>query len=294
MGRNRKLFTGNKPVHGVQDNSVKSRRQARKVTSAYHRLQNEIASSTDRKRILELQSQLIDAGGVDRYQQASVISTSHFKTSRWVVRSLFQLQSFDSKRRLNALEVGAINTQLHACKHLSTRSIDLNSQHPLIEEIDFFDIEPRADYDVVVCSMVINCVPLPEKRGEMLARLKGHLKATGILFLVIPTRCMTSRHVGGVSSFMALLGLLGLQEVEHDSLVKKETPKLSFFVLKHAMGTSEINWRKNLRDVCIKLKVSAHLRQFITLSSEHFVGKNKMISSTAEFSLCFKPLDGDK
>jgi 25S rRNA (adenine2142-N1)-methyltransferase len=128
MGRGRKLFTGNKPVTGLQENSVKSRRIARKVTSAYHRLQNEIASSTDQRRITQLQTELEDAGGVDRYQKASVISTNHFKTSRWVVRCLFQLQALGGRERLKTLEVGAINTQLHACKHLAVRSIDLHSQ----------------------------------------------------------------------------------------------------------------------------------------------------------------------
>ena len=45
----------------------------------------------------------------------------------------------------------------------------------MAEEIDFFAIEPQHQYDCVVCSMVINCVPDPKKRGEMLARLYAHL-----------------------------------------------------------------------------------------------------------------------
>ena len=58
--------------------------------------------------------------------------------------------------RLKVLEIGAINIQLHKYKqYLNIRSIDLHSQHPLIEECDFFTIEPKQCYDVVVCSMVI-------------------------------------------------------------------------------------------------------------------------------------------
>lgn len=60
----------------------------------------------------------------------------------------------DIKKKLNVLEVGAINIQLQQYHWLDVRSIDLNSQHPLIEECDFFDIIPSSFYDVVVCSMV--------------------------------------------------------------------------------------------------------------------------------------------
>jgi 25S rRNA (adenine2142-N1)-methyltransferase len=56
--------------------------------------------------------------------------------------------------KLNAFEVGAINIQLQQCPWLQVRAIDVNSQHPLIEERDFFTVEPEGIYDVVVCSMV--------------------------------------------------------------------------------------------------------------------------------------------
>ena len=34
------------------------------------------------RRITELEDRLENIGGIDKYQQASIISTSHFKTSR--------------------------------------------------------------------------------------------------------------------------------------------------------------------------------------------------------------------
>lgn len=170
---------------------MKSRRKARFVTSQYHNIRNEISAidnnsliqpddKDEKKKVLHEKLEAI--GGVDKYQQASIISTSHFKTSRWVVSILEQLGCRKTQQiptaekspslaiegqetgsastkmvpncKLNVLEVGAINVQLQQCRWLNVRSIDVNSQHPLIEECDFFDIEPTASFDAVVCSMV--------------------------------------------------------------------------------------------------------------------------------------------
>lgn len=161
MGRKRKLFTGTKPIGGP---TLKSRRVARVVTSKYHSIRNEQAQvsqnteltaqeKSERLRYLEKQLEVI--GGTNRYQQASIISTQHFKTSRWVIQTLEQLGlKKPNGEKLNALEVGAINIQLKQCSWLNIRCIDVNSQHPQIEELDFFDLPPCGSLDVVVCSMV--------------------------------------------------------------------------------------------------------------------------------------------
>ena len=184
MGRKRKLFLGTAPIGGKD---MKSRRKARFVTSQYHNIRNELTAIdkdvdtplAEKDRQKEILNEKLEAiGGVDKYQQASIISTSHFKTSRWVVTILEQIgmkkllddegaisevpssgsqictTATTSSRKLNVLEVGAINTQLQQCKWLNVRAIDVNSQHPSIEECDFFDIIPTSSFDAVVCSMV--------------------------------------------------------------------------------------------------------------------------------------------
>lgn len=193
MGRKRKLFLGTEPIGGKD---MKSRRKARFVTSQYHNIRNEMAAidkdqmiSADEKqeKQVHLNERLEAIGGVKKYQQASIISTSHFRTSRWVISTLEQLgcrkklsagaevpsliadgdikssskkRSSASARKLNVLEVGAINVQLQQCDWLAVRAIDVNSQHPLIEECDFFDITPSESFDAVVCSMVCHSVAL--------------------------------------------------------------------------------------------------------------------------------------
>ena len=88
-----------------------------------------------------------------------------------------------SQPALRLLEVGAVNTQFLSVPWLDVRAIDIKSQHPRIEQIDFFSMEPESSYDAVVLSMVLNCVPSPRKRGQMLALVRKHLLPGGQLFL---------------------------------------------------------------------------------------------------------------
>jgi len=256
MGRKRKLMTGMTPIGGP---SLKSRRAARRVTSAYHSLRNELKSletttsmnehaKDEKKR--DLEAQLVAIGGTNRYQEASIIATKHFKTSRWVLSCITSYLrppkggDVDSKvgsssavpnvrktkkeECLQVLEVGAINNQLQQAADLHVRSIDVNSQHPSIEELDFFDLPPCNSFDCVVCSMVINCVNTAFRRGEMLARLRGQLKSdNSLLLLVLPTRCIDSPHVGRAvfSTLLQVLGFTFACEV-------KVTPRLLFYTLR--------------------------------------------------------------
>lgn len=165
MSRKRKLHLGNAPIGGKE---LKSRKMARLVTSSFHKIRNSIdkieqsnlAETEKAEKKENLQRDLDAIGGIKAYQQASIVSTSHFKTSRWVVKTLKEIwnmnedeiQNHSMKRKL--FEVGAINTQLLQNRWLDVRAIDINSQNPAIEERDFFTIVPEKCFDAVVCSMV--------------------------------------------------------------------------------------------------------------------------------------------
>jgi hypothetical protein len=357
MGK-RKYFTGNRPVG--QRGQIKSRKVARKITSEYHNRRNSLAlvkaqlgNESDKKVCKMLKQQihdieaLIDAsGGTDIYQKASILSTQHFSTSKWVISTLGSIganrrmygspsqshtkkkeekkkrKKKSSSRRLSVLEVGAINTQLQQCPWLDVSAIDVNSQHSSIQEIDFFDYplpvlfqrglkdencdhlrsaghvsdgsdEEGSEYatnrgfEVLVSSMVVNCVDSPKKRLEMLARfvlqlnapssssLDQHgecegktestssvilnqkldgsnsqntehgggdgvsddryhfLKNGGLLFLVLPRRCIDSF---GKEVFEALLSALGLVSLAN---WERTTPKLYFYVLQRSLVCEE-------------------------------------------------------
>lgn len=252
MGRPRRLFTGNQSIGGK---TSKSRRVARQITSSYHNIRNEIdelkgqpSSKENKSRIIQLEAELQSLGGISKYQQASIVTTSHFKTSKYFIQTLEALHKKPAEPgiKLKTLEVGAINIQLSQCPWLDVLAIDVHSQHPRIQEVDFFTLEPNYDYDVVICSMVINCVPRADLRGEMIARLACSIRpATGILFIALPIRCVQSPFVGEECflEFMQCFGLTLLLPI-------KTTPKLVFYALQSNLQQEAMSWRGEVRNCC--------------------------------------------
>ncbi len=131
--RKRKLFTGVVPIGGP---SVKSRRVARKITSKFHELNNKLgdidSTQTDHVvRVEKIEKEIEALGGRNRYQEASVVTTAHHRTSKWVVSTLMKLGVYpkgSKAKKLNTLEIGAINIQMQQYPGLKVRSIDINSQ----------------------------------------------------------------------------------------------------------------------------------------------------------------------
>jgi 25S rRNA (adenine2142-N1)-methyltransferase len=159
----------------------------------------------------------------------------------------------EEKRPTRLLEVGAINTELldaskssnESAPHhvnvkplnvtrrrgggLRVRSIDLRSMHPEIEQADFLAIPLTDDeqdrYDVIVCSMVLNCVTTPIQRGEMVKRLFHFLLPGGLCFITIPKSCLALSPYMDRLKFQEALAFTGLEVLE-----SKETPKIAFFI----------------------------------------------------------------
>lgn len=255
---------------------MRSRKKARVVTTLFHKYtrDRELAlQQGDTERVRECDEKIMKIGGRQEYQRASQLSTSHHSTSKWVIGVLAQSGMIYGipegtvtnkkkkgkvpRRKTRLLEVGAINTELlNAAKEtvpaedgngsvskyrLDVRAIDLHSSHQGIEEADFLTFplchkDPNKRYDVVVCSMVINCVPTPEKRGSMLARLLHQLRPGGLCFLTLPKLCLTQSPFMTPQRFQSLLSAGGVGfEVEET----KESPKVSFFILRRPVNAPE-------------------------------------------------------
>ncbi len=177
------------------------------------------------------------------------------------------------KRSTRILEVGAINTELlDASKrttrvrvkkgikeassknqneqeqqyenvpmyNINVRAIDLRSSHPNIEEMDFIkmpvmnEIENCGSFDCIVCSMVLNCVTTPEERGTMLTLLYKQLRPGGLCFFTIPKLCLNQSKFMNRTLFEEILtDALGFEIIED---LKKETPKVAFWVLRRSAG----------------------------------------------------------
>jgi hypothetical protein len=175
------------------------------------------------------------------------------------------------RRDVRLLEIGAINTQLLDAasrkrvervsandekrdsdeKHtnqfgkvhrLQVKAIDLRSTNPRIQQMDFFKlplpIDQHQPYDVLVNSMVINCVTTPEQRGKMLALCYHQLRPGGVLFLTLPKLCLIQSKYMNRGYFEEILTkAVGFQI---DSA--KESPKVAFFVLKRPQSEPLRNW----------------------------------------------------
>ena len=101
---------------------ITSRKHARKVTSAYHKITAQMKVAGSASELAACASELAEIGGVMAYQQASALNTALNKTSAWVVQVLRQRKLLKRDARLRVLEVGAINTQLLEEPELATRS----------------------------------------------------------------------------------------------------------------------------------------------------------------------------
>jgi 25S rRNA (adenine2142-N1)-methyltransferase len=240
---------------------TKSRKRARQVTTFFHkytRQKEEAFNRGDHATVERIERQLEEMGGRREYQRASQISTSHHSTSKWVLGYLdrkgwlYGIKEDNGKkarRPTRLLEVGAINAELlSAAKNvkyrLTVRAIDLHSAQEGIEEADFLTLpvvrDPAMRYDVVVCSMVLNCVTSPVDRGDMLAKWHHHLRPGGHLFLTIPLSCLTLSPTMDEQRFLQLLQIVGLEIQE-----TKKSPKIAFFVCQRPLLQNQSAfWKK--------------------------------------------------
>jgi hypothetical protein len=178
------------------------------------------------------------------------------------------------RRTTRILEVGAINTDLleaaavvtqasssssssSLCQqkkkiyNIHVRSIDLHAMDARIEEADFLtlpylhptDLTQR--YDVIVCSMVLNCVTTPQDRGKMLCRLFHHLRPGGLCFLTIPKFCLTKSAFVTPTLFQQLLTQTksgsGGGGVGFAIESTKDSPRISYFLLKRPQDVNGTN-----------------------------------------------------
>lgn len=164
-------------------------------------------------------------GGLESYQQASMLGQSASRGGDSSKVLLDWLEPLFSDRSLHdkpfrILEVGALSVEnaVSTSQHLDVTRIDLNSQHPGIKKQDFMTMQPPTEdidrYDAISLSLVLNYVPDPAGRGEMLKRTCQFLRARQMelfpaLFLVLPAPCIdNSRYLdeARLTSLMMCLG----------------------------------------------------------------------------------------
>jgi 25S rRNA (adenine2142-N1)-methyltransferase len=201
------------------------------LISKYHALLKRIKSvendpifptpATKVARKAVLRAELKALGGLEAYQAASRVGEQHgggFDASQWVLKELPALRH-GAPAPLRLLDVGAIVARFpesvpgsELC--LQVRSIDLNSQHADVEEIDFFDLAAQCIarsecYDVVVLSLVLNFVPSAPLRGRMIQLSHGICAHGGLMFLVLPLASVANSRYCDVNHLHTVLKATG-------------------------------------------------------------------------------------
>ena len=255
-----------KPIPLAPPPAMRSRKKARIVTTLFHKYTRELdLAEGNPTKVQEINHKIEEMGGREAYQRASQLSTTFHSTSKWVLGYLSRNgwlygmennMETNDRRQTKLLEVGAINTELldtakqtkrvqhknnkeeitfhDAPKYkITVQAIDLKSSQSGIEEADFNVLplkhsDPAQRYDVIVCSMVINCVTTPEQRGLMLTRLYHQLCPGGLCFFTLPRLCLMQSPYTSQSHFENLLQDGVGFEIEET----KNSPKVAFYVLK--------------------------------------------------------------
>lgn len=170
----------------------KSSKATQKIIVAFHQLNKELAiarSNSDLATIASIENKMKALGGLKAYQAASIQGQSADRGGdsslvlmKWLAPLKLELSALDQKFKM--LEVGALSTK-NACSKsglFDVTHIDLNSQAKGILKQDFMEralpaLEADDDkFDMISLSLVLNFVPSPAGRGEMLRRTTKFLR----------------------------------------------------------------------------------------------------------------------
>lgn len=247
-----------------------SSQQSRTIIRTHHRLHKELAAAVkkgDTKLADGISKSIEENGGLQVYQAASKQGQSKDRggdSSKVLVEWLREVNVLHSGQNapgksLRCLEVGALSTKNEISKFSSqvemTR-IDLNSQGLGIEKQDFME-RPRPQsfdeaFDIISLSLVLNYVPDPVRRGEMLKRVAQFLRSpapqeptektiTPALFLVLPLPCVENSRYLDEELLLRIMRSLGFAQTR-----RKITPKLCYhlFTLREERKLQKFEKRK--------------------------------------------------
>jgi 25S rRNA (adenine2142-N1)-methyltransferase len=215
-----------------------------------HKRKRQAIAKGDKAAEAAVNAEIEALGGIESYQEASLQGQRQDRggdSSRVLMQWLQPCLSSpgeDSSRRLRMLEVGALSSQ-NACSksgHFDIERIDLNSQEEGILQQDFMERPLPGNeserFDIISLSLVLNYVPEPKERGEMLRRTTQFLRAPGryiddlqlsanfpSLFLVLPAPCVANSRYLDEEKLVAMMESLGYVKV-----ATKTTQRLVYYL----------------------------------------------------------------
>ncbi|KAF2238480.1 hypothetical protein EV356DRAFT_573087 [Viridothelium virens] len=284
--RAKSLSNGRPPLSQKTSTSLSSK-ATRTLIRTHHNLEKAHAralNTGDSSTAETLSAEIQERGGLRLYQRASTIGQSASRggdSSKILVQWLEELlpsspapapsapsplalqSSRNSAPALSLLDVGCLNPENHCARTKlfdhgrGVVRIDLRSAHPLIQQQDFMSRPlPSGDaerFDVLSLSLVLNYVPDPVGRGEMLQRTREFLRVPGdggdvrgsdgkggtgmaqkrarvlpCLFLVLPAPCVTNSRYLTEERLEEMMGELGFALVK-----RKLSAKLVYFLWRY-------------------------------------------------------------
>lgn len=183
------------------------------------------------EKLAEIDSESDKRGGIEAYQSASTQGQnskrggdSLKKLMEWLKDEQYHYKP-KLGQEINALEIGCLspyNVISTSGVFTNVVKIDLNSQNHMILEQDFM-LRPlpktnAEKFNLISCSLVLNFVPSPRERGEMLKRMTKFLKppespnSLSSLFLVLPLPCVENSRYFNLALFDKIMSRLGFSQ----------------------------------------------------------------------------------
>lgn len=225
------------------------------------------------KLVGKIDSETEKRGGLETYQTASTLGQDAQRggdSSKILTKWLSELGwGFPE---CSALEIGCLSSKnmISKCGVFDViKRIDLHSQEPgVIEEQDFLKLpSPTSEsnkFDCVSCSLVVNFVPSPELRGEMMCKMCEFLKnPTGerhsLLFFVLPLPCVENSRYCDLNTINLIWSKLGFKTLKYH-----QSNKLAYWLLKwegeskvdktFTVKKNEIRKGNNRNNFCVVIK----------------------------------------
>jgi 25S rRNA (adenine2142-N1)-methyltransferase len=274
--RQKSLSHGRPPVTKPKERMTSQR--SRTIIRTHHRLHKQHAAAVkngDTKLAASITKAIEENGGLEVYQAASKQGQSKDRggdSSKVLVdwlrgadvlsRTQGTVDGDDADSVLRCLEVGSLSARNEISKYpnrIEMIRIDLNSQGPGIKKQDFMERPlptlPSDRFDIISLSLVLNYVPDPVQRGEMLKRVTQFLQRTDTnqkinasvlpaLFLVLPLPCVDNSRYLDEQLLLRIMTNLGFSLTN-----EKKTPKLCYYLFSlTGASTSTKTGKKKVRD----------------------------------------------
>lgn len=247
------LLSHGRPPNFTRKSESLSSKASRTLIRKHHELRKQQAKALAQDNFAEAEAiagEIEAQGGLKIYQQASLNGQSKERGGdssktllQWLEPSWKSLQK-EVRPKLRMLEIGAL-TSSNACSRqgmFDVTRIDLNAQDEGIQQQDFMErplpVTAAEKFDIISLSLVLNFVPNPLARGDMLLRTTSFLGASQVpselkeyfpsLFLVLPAPCVLNSRYMNEAKLQELMHSLGYFLVKH-----RLSKKLGYYLWRH-------------------------------------------------------------